>query len=79
MIDAAVQKQICISEQTNWLTQCGPQWKWMPQITCSSESSELVPWFTGKGIRPSETEKPGMSVLSPCFLATVLVPLKGKL
>ena len=75
----AVLKKVCISEQTNWLTQCGPQWKWMPKITCSSESSELVPWFTGKGIRPSETEKPGMLILSACFLATVLVPLKGKL
>jgi len=46
--------------------------RWVPKITCSKESSELVPWFTGKGIRPSGTEKPGSSTFSADFLAAML-------
>lgn len=54
-----------------------PYWGWIPKLTCSSESSALVPWFTGKGIRPSTTKKPGESIFYARVLATVLVQPKG--
>lgn len=50
--------------------------RWVPKITCSKESSELAPWFTGKGILPSVTEKPGRSTFSADFLAAVLTQPK---
>lgn len=52
--------------------------RWVPKITCSKESSELAPWFTGKGILPSVTEKPGKSTFSADFLAAVLTQPKEK-
>lgn len=44
----------------------------IPRITCSRASSELAPWFTGKGIRPSRTEKPGGSAFLTHFQNTVV-------
>lgn len=45
--------------------------RYIPRVTCSRASSELAPWFTGKGIRPSRTKKPGGSAFLTHFQNTV--------
>lgn len=50
---------------------CGGE-RGIPRITCSRASSELAPWFTGKGIRPSRTKKPGGSAFLTHFQNTVV-------
>lgn len=49
---------VSTAHKSNWKKGVRSGERGTPGITCSRESSELAPWFTGKGIRPSRTKKP---------------------